>query len=51
MELRYLKLQKKVQNNVRRTVETMTGLTVSAVNVFVQNVILPKSDKEDAKEN
>lgn len=41
----------KVQNNVRRTVETMTGLTVSAVNIFVQNVILPKSDKEDAKEN
>jgi uncharacterized alkaline shock family protein YloU len=41
----------KVQSNVRRTVEAMTGLTVSAVNVFVQNVILPKSDKEDAKEN
>lgn len=41
----------KVQENVKRTVETMTGLSVAAVNILVQNVILPKSDKEEAKEN
>lgn len=40
-------VSQKVQNNVKRTVETMTGLTVSAVNIYVQNVILPKSDKEE----
>ena len=39
----------KVQNNVRRTVETMTGLTVSAVNVFVQNVILLNQDRKMQK--
>lgn len=32
----------KVQENVKRTVESLTGLNVSAVNVFVQNVAIPK---------
>lgn len=40
----------KVQNNVKRTVESMTGLNVSAVNIHIQNVILPKPDKEEKKE-
>lgn len=40
----------KVQNNVKRTVESMTGLNVSAVNIYIQNVILPKPDKEEKKE-
>lgn len=40
-------VSEKVQKNVKRTVETMTGLTVSAVNIYVQNVILPKPDKEE----
>jgi uncharacterized alkaline shock family protein YloU len=41
-------LAQKVQVNVKRTVETMTGLAVSGVNIYIQNVILPKSDKEEA---
>lgn len=31
-----------VQENVRKAVESMTGLDVSAVNVHVQNVMVPK---------
>jgi len=41
-------LAQKVQSNVKKTVETMTGLAVSGVNIYIQNVILPKSDKEEA---
>jgi uncharacterized alkaline shock family protein YloU len=33
-----------VQQNVKNTVETMTGLVVSAVNVYVQNIVLPKGE-------
>jgi uncharacterized alkaline shock family protein YloU len=36
---------KLVQENVRKTVETMTGLVVSAVNIHVQNVAIPKLDE------
>ncbi|MBA4508872.1 Asp23/Gls24 family envelope stress response protein [Clostridium sporogenes] len=36
----------KVQEDVKRSVETMTGLTVSSVNIHVQNVMIPKMDKE-----
>ncbi|EJP6473402.1 Asp23/Gls24 family envelope stress response protein [Clostridium sp. FAM 1755] len=36
----------KVQEDVKRSVETMTGLTVSSVNIHVQNVLIPKMDKE-----
>lgn len=32
------------QENVKRAVESMTGLNVSAVNVFVQNVELPETE-------
>lgn len=31
-----------VQENVRKAVESMTGLDVSAINVHVQNVMIPK---------
>lgn len=31
-----------VQENVKKTVETMTGLIVSEVNIHVQNVVVPK---------
>lgn len=34
------------QENVKKAVESMTGLTVSEVNIHVQNVILPKSELE-----
>lgn len=33
-----------VQKNVKKAVESMTGLNVSGVNVYVQNVILPKEE-------
>jgi len=33
-----------VQENVKRAVESMTGLNVSGVNIYVQNVILPKEE-------
>jgi uncharacterized alkaline shock family protein YloU len=36
---------KLVQENVKKTVETMTGLVVSAVNIHVQNVAFPKLDE------
>jgi uncharacterized alkaline shock family protein YloU len=38
-------VSKLVQENVKKTVETMTGLVVSAVNIHVQNVIIPKLDE------
>ncbi len=34
-----------VQENVKKAVETMTGLTVSAVDIYVQNIVFPKEDK------
>lgn len=38
-------VSKQVQDNVKKTVETMTGLVVSAVNIHVQNVVIPKLDE------
>jgi uncharacterized alkaline shock family protein YloU len=35
-----------VQENVRKAVESMTGLNVTAVNVHVQNVSIPKLEDE-----
>ncbi len=45
-------VSKLVQENVKKTVETMTGLVVSAINIHVQNVIIPKLDeiKEEEQE-
>jgi len=40
-----------VQENVKRTVETMTGLNVDSVNINVQSIYLPKTEKEESKEN
>ncbi|WP_138204478.1 Asp23/Gls24 family envelope stress response protein [Haloimpatiens lingqiaonensis] len=40
----------KVQKNVMKTVETITGLKVSAVNVYVQNVAIPKLEDQNSKE-
>ena len=34
-----------VQENVKKTVEAMTGLNVEAVNVNVQNIYVPKRNK------
>jgi uncharacterized alkaline shock family protein YloU len=33
-----------VQENVKRAVQTMTGLNVSAVNVYVQSIVVTKSE-------
>lgn len=33
-----------VQESVKKAVETMTGLNVSGVNIYVQNIVLPKSE-------
>lgn len=40
-----------VQENVKRTVEAMTGLNVNSVNINVQNIYLPKTEKEEIEEN
>lgn len=37
---------KKVQENVKNSVETMTELNVSQVNVYIQGVNIPKNNKE-----
>ncbi|MGG7077665.1 Asp23/Gls24 family envelope stress response protein [Clostridium sardiniense] len=39
-----------VQENVKKTVEAMTGLVVSSVDVYVQNIYLPKSPEKESKE-
>lgn len=36
-----------VQENVKRAIETMTGLTVVEVNIHVQGVGVPETDKAD----
>lgn len=38
-----------VQDNVKKTVEAMTGLVVDSVNVCVQNIFLPKKDEVTAE--
>lgn len=35
------------QHNVKKAVETMTGLNVSAVNIYVQNVQIPKIEEPE----
>lgn len=37
-----------VQDNVKKTVEAMTGLNVEAVNVYVQNIYLPKKEESES---
>lgn len=40
---------KKVQQKVKEAVENLTGLKVTAVNIFVQGVQLPVSESEEKK--
>ncbi len=41
-----------VQENVRRTVEAITGLKVALVNIYVQNIIILKEeDKNEILKN
>ncbi|WP_244835357.1 Asp23/Gls24 family envelope stress response protein [Clostridium sp. BJN0001] len=37
-----------VQENVKKTVEAMTGIKVEAVNVCVQSICLPKKEQTEA---
>lgn len=39
-----------VQENVKKTVEAMTGLKVDKVNVNVQNIYVPKQEQQEALE-
>jgi len=41
----------RVQANVKKAVETMTGLNVTAVNVHVQGVVVPESKTEKTETN
>ena len=41
------KVAEEVQKTVKKEVETMTDLTVSAVNVHVQNIITEKTEKTE----
>lgn len=40
-----------VQENVKKTIETITGLTVEAVNISVQNIYVPKQEQKNLKED
>ncbi|MBA5850614.1 Asp23/Gls24 family envelope stress response protein [Clostridium sp. cel8] len=40
----------KVQENVKKAVESMTGLEVTAVNIHVQNVVISDSEENEYKE-
>lgn len=37
-----------VQDNVKKTVEAMTGLYVEAVNIYVQSIYLPKKEESES---
>jgi uncharacterized alkaline shock family protein YloU len=38
------------QQNVKKAVESMTGLLVSAINIHVQNVVIPKLEENSVEE-
>ena len=40
-----------VEENIKRTVEAMTGLSVEAVDIYVQNIYMPKKEEEEISEN
>lgn len=42
-------LAAQVQENVKKTVEAMTGLAVESVNVSVQNIYEPKTEESETK--
>lgn len=41
----------KVQENVKKAVESMTGLIVSAINIHVQNVLIQRNEETSTVEN
>lgn len=42
--VKIMEVVSKVQENVKKTVEAMTGLVVDSVNVCVQNIFVPKQE-------
>ncbi|MDP4178268.1 MAG: Asp23/Gls24 family envelope stress response protein [Bacillota bacterium] len=40
--VKILEIAEQVQENVKKAVESMTGLSVTSVNLHVQNVLIPK---------
>ncbi|HEY8395013.1 MAG TPA: Asp23/Gls24 family envelope stress response protein [Thermaerobacter sp.] len=44
--VRIPQVAERVQDNVKRAVETMTGLRVRAVNIHVQGVAFPEAERE-----
>lgn len=44
--IKIVELAKNVQESVKKSVELMTGLNVTAVNLYVQNVVLPKEEEK-----
>lgn len=50
--MRIAEVAKAVQTNVKKSVESLTGLKVSGVNVHIQDVLIKKqTDNEDIEEN
>ncbi|WP_315079877.1 Asp23/Gls24 family envelope stress response protein [uncultured Clostridium sp.] len=47
--VKIMEVVSQVQDNVKRTVEAMTGLVVEAVNVYVQNIYMPKKEESESK--
>ena len=47
--VKIMEVVSQVQDNVKRTVEAMTGLVVEAVNVYVQNIYMPKKEEVESK--
>lgn len=37
---------KKVQENVKNTIETMTALNVNAINVYIEDIVIPIKEEE-----
>lgn len=46
--VKIMEVVSKVQDNVKRTVEAMTGLVVEAVNIYVQNIYMPKKEESES---
>ncbi|AEB75935.1 Asp23/Gls24 family envelope stress response protein [Clostridium botulinum] len=44
--IKIVDVAKSVQENVKKSVELMTGLNLTAINVYVQNVVLPKEEEK-----
>ncbi|KEI07100.1 Asp23/Gls24 family envelope stress response protein [Clostridium botulinum] len=44
--IKIVDVAKEVQENVKKSVELMTGLKLTAINVYVQNVVLPKEEEK-----